>query len=202
LYQKAVDGTVEDFEQRQATLTERGEREDTLVVFTSDHGEYLGEAGLVDHTSPARPEGVYVPTVFLHPDIEGGTELNGVMRHVDFFPTLLGALGIEPPSHVDGIDLARGVPERGYSLSRATTHLSGEVRTLYNAPSVWDADGGHAFNRTPYLKRLVVSAGMVLGSDWKSMHLRRTPQQMPAALRHYRGHSRTYGSPNFDRETA
>lgn len=201
-YQHAVDGTVADFEDRLATLEDRGQLDDTLVVFTSDHGEYLGEDGLVDHTSPVRPEGVYVPTVFVHPDIEGGQRAPGVMRHVDLFPTILNALGETPPSFVDGVDLAQENPERGYSLATANVYAFDAPRRVFEAASVWDADGGHVLNRTGLPRRLLATVGLFAGTDWKSKHLRRTPTESIAAARHYLASTEVFGNPAFDRTTA
>jgi arylsulfatase A-like enzyme len=197
-YQRAVDGTVADFEDRLATLEDRGQLEDTLVVFTSDHGEYLGEDGLVDHTSPVRPEGIYVPTVFIHPDIEGGKRASGIMRHVDLFPTILRALDEPIPSFVDGMDLARNTPERGYSLATANVYAFDAPRRVFEVASVWDADGGHVLNQAGLHRRLLATVGLFAGTDWKSKHLRRTPTESVAAARHYLASVETFGAPAFD----
>jgi len=58
----------------------------TLVIFTSDHGELLGEyGGLTGHVRPPCPELVYVPTVFIHPLIKNKKTEESIMRHVDLY---------------------------------------------------------------------------------------------------------------------
>lgn len=201
-YERAIEGTIADFERRLDTLEDRDELDDTLIVFTSDHGEYLGEDGLVDHTSPVRPEGIYVPTVFIHPNIEGGKEVSGIMRHVDLFPTILSAVNVDVPSFVDGVDIARETPEYGYSLSTANVYAFGAPRRMFEAASVWDANGGHVVNRAILPRRLLAAAGLLMGTNWKSKHLRRAPSQIPAAIGHYLRDSETFGDPGFEMERA
>lgn len=200
-YQKAVDGTVDDFEKRLQTIRKKGEMDETLVVFTSDHGEYLGESGLVDHTSPIRPEGVYVPTVFIHPDIPDA-QAPGIMRHVDLLPTILDAMDRKILDHLDGQSLAGGFPEQGYAFATSNTYLRGRPRQIYEATSVWDADGGWVRNETHPLKRMVMASGLVAGSRWKATHLRRNMASYPAAARHYLQSRQQFGDPGFSFEEA
>ena len=68
-YRHGVKLSVERFEARLDELEEYGLLDDTLVIFTSDHGELLGERGTVSHNDPACPELTFVPTVFIHDDL-------------------------------------------------------------------------------------------------------------------------------------
>ncbi|MFB6225037.1 MAG: sulfatase-like hydrolase/transferase, partial [Candidatus Paceibacteria bacterium] len=86
------------------------------MIFCSDHGEFLGESGLVGHGSPLRSESVYVPTVFIHPDISH-TGREGLMRHIDLYPTILAALDQPIPDHLDGVNLFEYSPKNGYAVS-------------------------------------------------------------------------------------
>jgi arylsulfatase A-like enzyme len=80
-------------------LGDRGLAGETLVVYTSDHGELLGEYGFFGHTHLATPEIVYVPTTFPHPTLEPSAE-SSLLHHVDFLPTVASALG-------DDVDIGR-----------------------------------------------------------------------------------------------
>ena len=86
-YRNAVERTRNQFEKRITELEDRGILEETLVVFTSDHGELLGEYGELDHGAPICPELAYVPTVFIHPGLSEesfNVNQNGeVLEHVD-----------------------------------------------------------------------------------------------------------------------
>ena len=86
-------------------LRELGLWEDTLFVFTSDHGESLGEhdlwfvhAGLYENTSR-------VPLVMRVPGGPAGVRVDTVVSLVDVMPTVLSALGLPAPEEVRGLDL-------------------------------------------------------------------------------------------------
>jgi arylsulfatase A-like enzyme len=77
-------------------LDEHGELEDTLVVFTADHGELVGEHGHAGHP-PEFWEGIVrVPFVVSHPDRAGAT-VDGQIRLVDLAPTVADAVGLDAP---------------------------------------------------------------------------------------------------------
>lgn len=201
-YSKAIEGTVEDFRERLDTLERLGELDNTLIVFTSDHGEYLGEDGLVDHSSPLRPEGAYVPTVFVHPDLPAGESHDGIVRHVDLFPTLLSALGEDIPDYVEGVDLFETSPDRGCTFSMMNQYVRDRVVSLHDSVGVWDEDGGRVLNRTSIPRRLASLAGLLFAPGWKATHLRRSLLEFPDAASHYIRSRTQYGSPDFDWKTA
>ncbi|QIO20868.1 sulfatase-like hydrolase/transferase [Haloarcula sp. JP-L23] len=196
-YQKAVEGTVTDFENRLSILREMDELENTLIVFTSDHGEYLGEHGLVDHSSPLRPEAAYVPTVFFHPELPNGESAEGIMRHVDLYPTLLSATGEEIPDHVNGVDLFEKSPEQGYTVSTMNQYIRKKVVSFHDAIGVWDEAGGRVLNRTNLTKRPLSVLGLIAAPGWQATHLRRTPGNFLDAVFHYLQSRRTYDNPGF-----
>lgn len=78
----------------------------TLVVFTSDHGEALGEHGEQTHGLFAYEETLEVPLVIRSPGLSPGRGAEGA-RHVDVLPTVLDAVGIEPPPGLPGRSLLR-----------------------------------------------------------------------------------------------
>ena len=87
-------------------LEERGLREDTLVVFTADHGEMLGDFG--QYLKESFYEGsARVPLIASHPVTlpEGRREEGPVGLH-DLMPTLLSAAGAPVPAGIDGLDLS------------------------------------------------------------------------------------------------
>jgi arylsulfatase A-like enzyme len=102
-------------------LKESGLVENTIVVFTSDHGEMLGSQGRVYKMVPYA-ESVDVPLVFYWKGkVEAGTETNSLYTPIDHMPTLLGLAGIEVPEFADGQDLSHLVlgqegPEREEAL--------------------------------------------------------------------------------------
>ncbi len=82
-------------------LEERGLAEDTLVVLTSDHGEFLGERGLLgnrmwDHHPPGYPLVTRVPLVLVWPERwPESRRIAEPVGLVDLAPTLLDLAGVD-----------------------------------------------------------------------------------------------------------
>jgi arylsulfatase A-like enzyme len=77
--------------------------EDTLVVFVADHGEFLGNHGLLRKPSLHYDETLRVPLLIRGPGI-APRRLAGLVELVDLYPTLLGLLGVPANVGVQGID--------------------------------------------------------------------------------------------------
>lgn len=78
-----------------ATLDELRLWEDTIVIFTADHGELAGSHGGLRGKGPFPYEQeTHVPFVVVHPDFPGGRECHAVTSHVDLIPTLVGLTGV------------------------------------------------------------------------------------------------------------
>ncbi len=81
-------------------LTEMGLADDTIVVFTADHGACAGHNGLWGMGEHARPFNVTqttmrVPMIVRHPSrIPAGGALATMTSHADFFPSILHHLGL------------------------------------------------------------------------------------------------------------
>ena len=94
-------------------LEETGQLDNTLILFTSDHGEYLGDFGCFGkrsmHDASAR-----VPMLVRYPSrFPAGQRCSVATSLCDVFPTLLGASGALPEGLcLDGRDLAEMVAEK------------------------------------------------------------------------------------------
>lgn len=87
-----------------AALDRAGLTDNTILVFTSDHGDMLGSQG---HRLKQRPweESINVPFIVRQPGrIEAGQKRDWMVSSVDLMPTLLGLCGATIPSQVQGID--------------------------------------------------------------------------------------------------
>lgn len=73
-----------------------GLTENTIVVFTSDHGEMAGSHGLHGKGPFAYLESIHLPFDLVHPDVKGGQECHTLTGHIDFVPTLLAMAGVSP----------------------------------------------------------------------------------------------------------
>jgi arylsulfatase A-like enzyme len=84
-----------------------GRLDDTLVVFTADQGEPLGEHGYVRRFRPwLYEELIHTPLILRMPRGEfGGTRHQAIVQPVDLLPTIASALDLPPPEDVHGGDL-------------------------------------------------------------------------------------------------
>ncbi len=113
-------------------LDECGLTENTLVVFTSDHGEWLGEHLRYGKGFPAADCVSRVPLLIRYPEIthSTGRQVRGLVEGVDIVPTLLDAAGIPVPYHVQGHSLLPAIEGRTFAgRSSALTEGTG-VRVL------------------------------------------------------------------------
>lgn len=79
-------------------LDETGQRENTLVIFMSDHGEMLGDHGLWFKGPHFYEEAIRVPLVMRWPGhFRAGHRVDGLVELIDLAPTLLEAAGVTPP---------------------------------------------------------------------------------------------------------
>jgi choline-sulfatase len=88
-----------------AGLRRAGVDEETAVVFTSDHGEGLGDHQLLEHGRNLFDELVRVPLLVRAPGLPPGRRLSGPAQLEDLMPTILALLGIATPERSDGLDL-------------------------------------------------------------------------------------------------
>lgn len=93
-------------------LAQTGQMEETILVFVSDHGEFLGNHGLLRKPSIHYDELIRVPLLLRIP----GTPRNGDKRRIrglveltDIHPTLLGLLGIPINNGVQGTDWSSNI---------------------------------------------------------------------------------------------
>jgi len=87
-------------------LDELGVADDTLVVFTSDHGEMLWSHGLLYKSVPYE-ESISIPLVLRYPRrLEAGRRFAGLIGSVDLLPTLAGVAGWPVPPSCEGLNLA------------------------------------------------------------------------------------------------
>jgi len=95
----------------------RSDAEDTLIVFTSDHGESLGEHGYYyEHGDFVYQATVRVPLIFTMPGrIPGGRTIDSPVTLLDVLPTVLSLLGVSlpEPAAIEGLDLSGLLTETG-----------------------------------------------------------------------------------------
>ncbi len=73
----------------------------TIVVFTSDHGEMAGAHGLRGKGPFAYQEAIHLPMHIVHPDINGGQDMRALTSHLDVVPSLLAMAGVSSEAAVE-----------------------------------------------------------------------------------------------------
>ena len=121
----------------------------TIVVFTSEHGEMLGDHRLMSK-AVSYEESVKVPFVMTVPGVSGPRRISQPVSQVDVVPTLLELMGQSPPSNLQGeswapfLRNAQELPDRdviifndeeGFAQAWNKTHVS-HRRTLVT-PEGW-----------------------------------------------------------------
>lgn len=90
-----------------------GMADNTVVVFTADHGEMAGAHGLRGKGPFAYKESLHVPFYVVHPDVDGGKKCAAITSHIDIVPSLLSMAGV---SSTDATSYAgRALPGKDFS---------------------------------------------------------------------------------------
>jgi N-acetylglucosamine-6-sulfatase len=89
-----------------AALEKRGTLDDTVVVFTSDHGYFYGEHGLSEERRLAYEEAIRIPLLVRYPSrVRAGTTPAEMVLSLDVAPTLLELGGLTPAATLQGRSL-------------------------------------------------------------------------------------------------
>ena len=137
-------------------LKKMGIYDETLVIYMGDNGYMFGEHGLIDKRV-AYETSSRVPMLMQCPEIiQGGTVVDEVVANIDIAPTIMEAMGVQKPPHMDGqsfLPLAQGesIPWRDYFLyvyyweqnyPQTPTHFSlrGDQYKYTTYYGLWDTD--------------------------------------------------------------
>ena len=100
---KLIDDRLGDI---MAGLEDSGQRNNTLVIFTSDHGEMLGDHGLIQKGCRFYEGLVRVPLILSMGDRSAnGTKSGALVELLDLAPTLLELAGVDVPERMQGKSL-------------------------------------------------------------------------------------------------
>jgi len=163
-------------------LDENDLSENTLIIFTSDHGDYQGDHGLLTKSPSMYDCLVRVPMVARWTGhIDRGRVDERFASHVDFMPTFADVAGIDIPRQAQGVSLLPyltdngdgepirpfaiseyGVPDEPYTQERLIAE--GLQNKLYTNP--WDDQVSWEGNPIALAGRL----RMIRTHDWKYVH--------------------------------
>jgi arylsulfatase A-like enzyme len=163
LYDGAIRNNDYWFEEFHKTLASRGLLENTLIIFMSDHGEFLGERGMWCHEPPGYPEGIRVPLIMAYPKkLPVGKRISDPVQLLDIMPTVLDIAGIELDNLVlQGDSLLSLIDGSNSEYWKSRICFSEEV-----------VRRGYKFDRRPF--------GSIIINNW---HLLNSKEFLPAKLR-------------------
>ena len=104
-YWEAISGVDRAMAPILEALSESGVADNTIVVYTSDHGEMMGSHGML-HKEVLYQESIKVPLLMRVPWItDESRQIAGHTSQIDLVPTLLGLMGVPLPSRLEGKSL-------------------------------------------------------------------------------------------------
>ncbi|MEQ1825272.1 MAG: sulfatase [Pirellula sp.] len=129
-----------------------GLSQNTIIVFTSDHGYHIGEHGLWQKMSLFE-ESARVPLLVVAPGVTSqGTAAATPVSHLDLFPTLAQLCGVTPPENIHGQNMVPILKDpktvgRGWALTQVTRggaqnrnrYFGYSLRTARWRYTEWDA---------------------------------------------------------------
>lgn len=137
------------FGQLLSALEETGQADNTIIIFTSDHGDYVGEHGLWCKGLPAFQSAYNVPLVISGPGVcenLRGHETDNPISLVDVGPTLLDLCAVSSAASMSGVSVC--------------PWLSGVSEVVAPRDMVFQTNGNEAYG----IQRTIVSG------DWKLVY--------------------------------
>lgn len=150
-------------------LEETGKSEETMIVFTSDHGDYLGDHWLGEKEM-FHEESIRIPMIVLDPrpeaDSTRGTASDALVEAIDLVPTFIDATGA--PSAEQRLEGRSLLPIlHGEQISDWRDAVFSEIDySFYSASDELDVD---EYNARGY---------MIRTRDWKYVHFQTFPPQL------------------------
>jgi choline-sulfatase/uncharacterized sulfatase len=88
-------------------LRTRGELDDTVIIYSSDHGDYAGEHGRIEKKGGISTRAITrSPLIVRYPEgASRGRVVHELAEAVDVFPTICDLAGVETPNTVQGVSL-------------------------------------------------------------------------------------------------
>lgn len=99
-------------------LKARGLYDNTLIIYTSDHGEYMGFHHMVGKLNYMYDPVVKVPLIVKHPQqLYKGSRTDALVNNIDLAPTLLNQAGCSSSKYMPGIDFFKHSKGSDYVFS-------------------------------------------------------------------------------------
>ena len=101
-------------------LKEKGLYDNTIIIYTSDHGEHLGYHHQILKGGHLYESIMKVPLIIKYPKNQfSGTTNNKLVSNVDLAPTILNTIGLKTPKTMSGQDLTDNSSNREYVFAHS-----------------------------------------------------------------------------------
>ncbi len=148
-----------------SALKELGLEKNTIVLFTSDHGDMLGSHGLYFKNHP-QEESLHVPLLVRAPGvIPAGLQVEDLVSTIDIAPTLLGLCGLKPLPRAEGLDFSARL-KGGKAPAREFIYAEGRMAAGSRGRRRKGA-GGRKRKNGPWRALVTEEHKLVLGPDGK-----------------------------------
>ena len=150
-------------------LEENGLDENTIVVYTSDQGFYLGEHGWYDKRWMYE-ESLSMPLVMKYPkEIKAGQKNQNIVLNLDFAPSFLDYAGVDIPDHMQGRSL------RSLTKGESKDWRTSMYYEYFEYPHGWHSVKKHYGVRTDRYKLIHYHTDL---DEWELFDLEKDPMEM------------------------
>lgn len=125
-YYRMVEAVDREIGRELAELRATGLDRNTVIVFTSNHGEGLGGHRWVQKAS-FYEESVHVPFIVSGPGIPAGHRCSDLVSLLDILPTFCDFAGVVPPKDVRGVSLRPSLAGKSLAREHVAAHLRYET---------------------------------------------------------------------------
>ncbi|NLF00480.1 MAG: sulfatase-like hydrolase/transferase [Anaerolineales bacterium] len=135
-------------------LRTSGLAERTIVIFTTDHGEYVGEHGMISKANQLYDSLMRVPLIVWGPGhINGGQRVDHLMEQIDLAPTILELCGVPIPHGMQArsfASLLRGEEYQPREVVFAESGMEGEPTNMETALELMEKQETLGWGGRPY----------------------------------------------------
>lgn len=108
--------------------------DNTVVIYSSDQGFYLGEHGWYDKRWMFE-ESMRMPLIMHWPGmIEPGSRIRNLVQNIDYAPTFCEIAGVEPPEHMQGMSMKRIIEDPKAEWRDGVYYHYYEYPNIHNVP--------------------------------------------------------------------
>lgn len=115
-------------------LKEQGILQDTIIIFTSDHGCHFKTRNS-EYKRSCHEGSIHIPMIIKGPGFTGGKTVNELVSLIDIAPTILNIAGIDTPNHMQGKPLHNLIDGSGENwreeifIQISESHVGRAIRT-------------------------------------------------------------------------